>query len=164
MNNSLKLIDTFPLETRKSYVRDNIKRGLVVKAYFPGAASYDKYFVFMGLSADYQTGYGFFINSERHPLSEKRYFVLRAQIQLDPGSYGFLKNPDPSFIDSFAPYPFDFSNILTALIECPSKICGHLSPEHLEEVIRVVHDNRTLTPEQNRFLTGTFTLPSDFLA
>jgi len=82
MNSSLKLIDTSPLEMRKKYVRDRIQRGLVIKAHFPGIASYDKYFILMGLSVNYRTGYGFFINSERHPLSDRKYFVLRAQIQL----------------------------------------------------------------------------------
>lgn len=159
----MKLIDNFPLEMRKSYVRDNIQRGLVIKAYFPGVASYEKYFIFMGLSVDHQTGYGFFINSERNPLSERNYFVLRAQVQLIPGSYEFLKYPTPSYIDSFKPYHFDFSNILTALIDCPSKICGHLSEEHLEEVIRVIHDNRTLSPEEKCFLTEAIRFPPDFL-
>lgn len=136
---------------------------MVIKGYFPGVASYEKYYIFIALDNTFQRVHGFFINSERNPLSERSNFVLRAQIQIYPGSYDFLTNTDPSYIDSFKPYPTDFSNILTALIECPSKISGQLSPEHLQTVDEVIQDNRTLTPEEKSFLTRPIVLPPNLL-
>ncbi len=135
----------------------------MIKGYFPGVASYDKYYIFIAIDNTLQRVHGFFINSERNSLSERSNFVLRAQIQIEPGSYDFLANTYPSYIDSFKPYSTDFSNILTALIECPSKICGQLSPEHLQVVNEVIQDNRTLLPEEKAFLTTPIVLPPNFL-
>jgi hypothetical protein len=137
---------------------------LVITGRFEDIAAYDKFFVFMGLDNKFRNAFGFFINSNRHPLSNRRMFILRSQVQIPPNSYNFLKKPQPSYIDCHEPYEIDFFEMVNALVEAPSKISGHLTPAHLQDVVSCVQDNPTFTPEQKTLLTCQLILPPNFLA
>lgn len=163
MSNSSKLIDTFPQEMRKNYVRTAIRRGLVIKGQFPEIAPYDKFYVLMGIDKNLENNYGFFINSNPHPLSSRSMFIFRSQIEIQPGNYDFLANQLPSYVDCHEPYPKNFYDLVNALVESPSKICGHLNSLHLQNIEFAVRDNRSFRSEQKSLLTRPVVLPPNFL-
>jgi hypothetical protein len=147
---------------KKNYVRNAIQRGLVITALFEDIAAYPKFYVLMGLEQNFLKAYGFFINSDLHPLSRNK-FILRTQVEIPQNSYTFLTKPQTSYVNCQDPYPIDFSEMVNALLETPSKICGHLNPLHLQNIITAVLQNRTFTFEQRTLLTRQFILPANFL-
>ena len=161
MNGSSKICDILPPEMRKRYVKDRLQKGLVIKSSFPGIASYDKIYVLVAVDNNLKLAYGFFINSNPHPLSSRNFFIMRSQIELDHNNYDFLQRL--SYIDCYEPYSIDFYDMVNALIESPSKICGQLSSPDLEKIINAIQNNPTLTTEQKTLLSGNLMLPPDSL-
>jgi hypothetical protein len=143
---------------RKKQTDENLRRGLVIKGRFR-IASHEKYFVLMSLSEDFKTAYGLFINSNPHPLAQKNQTIKETQVEIKPGIYNFLQKPTPSFVDCYNFYKTPFNNLYEALVESPSKMCGHLSSQHLEEILRAVRLNPSFTINEKINLTGEFKLP-----
>lgn len=144
-------------------MRRAIKRGLVITGRFEDIAPYPKFYVLMALDANFLKAHGFFINSDLHPLSRNK-FILRTQVEIPPNTYQFLEKPQISYINCHNPYVIDFSEMVNALLETPSKICGHLNPLHFRNIITAVLRNPTFTFEQRTSLTSKFVLPPNFLA
>lgn len=150
MSASSKICDIFPLEMRRTYVRERLRQGLVIQSFWPGVARYEKFFVLMGVDRDQETVYGFFINSEPITLARRNPFIMDLQIEIPPKSYEYLYKPTPSYVNCYEYYEIPCSDLLDAIVSTPSKICEpeHLVPEHLNAVLAAVRRNPFLDADQ----------------
>jgi hypothetical protein len=159
MSSLSKIGDSFPPEMKKSVVRERLRRGLVIKAVIPDV-SYAKYFIFMGYEPEYQEAYGFLINTPKKDpaLARKNIAVRDFQVPIEQKTHTFLKYD--SEINCFEYYTFEFSEMINALIDSPSKICGDLSPDTLAKVEEAAETNPSFPPYDRNVLTGQLILPA----
>ncbi len=158
MSGFSRIGDTFPPLTKKISTLKQIQRGLVIKGYVPRVGHY-KYFVFVGFSKDSKSAYSFFINSEPSLIIITNPQIAKLQIGINPGSYGFLPKPKPSYINCLNFYEQDSFNMINGLIESPSKIRGYLTPKHLWEVIQAAQNNPTFSPDEKNIVVTPLILP-----
>ncbi len=158
MNNTSKLGDIFPPTMRKQFVKNSLKRGLVVKAKIP-EENYEKYFVLMGYEPEHKEAYGFFINTPKQvpALSRKNIVVSEFQVRVHQITHTFLEYD--SDINCFSYHGMNFSDMVNGLIENPGKICGNLQPETLLEIEEAVERNQTFPPCERNVLIGPLCVP-----
>jgi len=150
MSSSSKICDIFPLNMRKKYVRERLRQGLVIRSFWQGVATYEKYFIFMGVDNGLERTYGFFINSEPITLAYRNSTIMDLQLQIAPGSYAYLYKPTPSYINAHQYYTLPWRDFLDAIVSTPSKICEppHLSAVHLNDLLAAVRRNPFLDPDE----------------
>ena len=90
-------------------------------------------------------------------------FILQSQVEILPNTYEFLLKTTPSYLDCHELRSMDFFEMVNALVEQPSKICGHLTPFHLQHAIAAIQNNRTFTNPMRALLVGQVILPPNFL-
>ena len=158
MNDMSKIGDSFPLKIKRQFVRNRLKRGLVVKVEIP-EEDYEKYFVFMGYDPETKEAFGFFINTpKKNPaLSMKNIVVRDFQVRVRQNAHNFLRYD--SDINCFSYYGIDFYEMVNSLIENPVKICGDLQPETLTKVEEAVETNRTFSNYEKNILIGLLSIP-----
>ena len=153
-----KIGDTFPLKMKKQYVRNSLRRGLVIKIKIV-EQDYEKYFVFMGYDSETNEAYGFFINTpKKHPaLSRKNLLVLEFQVAVLQEAHSFLKYD--SAINCYSYEGIDFNEMVNSLIESPRKICGVLNSRTLEAIEEAVESNPVFSSYEKNVLTGLLLMP-----
>ena len=159
MSYSSKSGGTLPPLTKKISVLRQIQRGLVIKGYVP-QIGHIKYYIFMGFSSDSNFVNGFFINSQPSAIILTNPKIGNLQIDIPPGSYRFLRNPKPSYINCLKYYQIDSIVMINGLIQSPSKMCGYLSHKHLWEVTQAVQNNPTFTVEEKNVVVDPLIFPS----
>ncbi len=150
--------DTIHPLTKKISVLRQIKRGLVIKGFVSGIG-HNKYYIFMGFSEDSRFAYNYLINSEQSLIILTNPRIAELEIKINPGSYSFLKKPNPSYINCLKYYKLDSFDMINGLIENPSKICGYLNPKHLWEVRQAVQKNPILTTKEKNIVNGPLIFP-----
>jgi hypothetical protein len=141
---------------KKIYVREALRRGLVIYSHFPDI-DHPKYYIFMGLTEEPGIVYGFFINSTPPSLARKNPKILDFQIEITPESYDFLSHT--SFINCWKYFIMDFHEMISGLIESPSKIRGHLAETHLQKALDLVKKNPTFSKLEKQTLTENLVIP-----
>lgn len=126
--------------------------------YFPDIG-HDKYYVFMGFSKDFKTANVFFINSELPVIAIRNPDIMKLQININPGSYNFLKKSQPSYIDCKGFYLMDSHIMFNGLIENPSKICGSLTTTHYGQIKHAVQNSRLFSVEEKNIFVAPLILP-----
>ncbi len=141
-------------------MKSKFDRGMVIKSHFPDYANHDKYFVFMGISGDNVTAYGFFISSTPESLAYSNQDIMKLQIKIPPGSYPYLDKPKPSYINCYEYYEMPFKELVDLLIQTPSKICDPpLSQDHHDQILKAVRSNDTFEDVEADILADKLVLP-----
>lgn len=133
------------MEIPSSIIESKIDRGVILHSTMFENIDHGKFFVIVGVNADYVAGF-FFINSNINIHIEDKQEQLNMQYPLRKVDYDFLKYD--SFLSATRIEKIPRSKIVETINMGITEIIGMMKQEHIEELIKKARESILFSKQQ----------------